>query len=461
MRQRGLTHGVLAAAAAAVVALAGCSGRDVAGLDPAPLNTDPVVFDDDFGEAVDYQAFAGSKFDAVEMDGTEVYEGTASLKVTVPGPGAVDGTFAGGAFTTYGARDLTGYDALTFYAKSSVNSTMDIVGLGNDNTGTSLYEANRTAIPLTTDWARVILPIPEPSKLTDERGLFYFAEGHENNQGFFVWFDEIKFEKTGAISNPRPYMATETIDTFVGAEVIPNDTRVTFDVDRDEVVVGHHPAYFTYFSSDESVATSTGGRIAAVGGGTATITAKLDTVDVEGVVTLNVVGPPGDPAPAPTHPSGDVISLFSDVYDDVTVDTWHANWEWSTGTVSDFVIDGDNVKVYTDLNFAGIEFVSETIDATTPGMTHFHMDVWAPEGSEFKIKLVDFGEDGTWGGAPDSEGELTFNAASTPAFVAGSWCALDVPLADFGLVATEHLAQLVISSGNVSTVFVDNVYFRK
>ncbi len=42
----------------------------------------------------------GSLLDAVEMDYTEAYGGTASLRVTVPGPGSVDGTFAGGAFTT-------------------------------------------------------------------------------------------------------------------------------------------------------------------------------------------------------------------------------------------------------------------------------------------------------------------------------------------------------------------------
>jgi len=442
----------------AIVAVAGCGRQSIT--NPAAANDDPVVFDDDFGDAVDYQAFLGSQVDAVTMDFQEAYDGPASLKINIPGPEFVDGTYAGGAFTTYNARDLSGYNALTFYAKSSVNSTMDVVGIGNDNTGTSIYDASRTAVPLTTSWAKVIIPIPNSSKLTAERGLFYFAEGHENNLGFTVWFDEVKFEQLGTISNPRPYMATMSQSTFVGGTASIDSTRITFDVGRADVTVGHMPAYFDYTSTDDLVATVIDGEILGVGGGSATITAKLDTVDVTGAVTVTVLAAPAGPAAVPTVPEGDVISLFSDAYTDVTVDTWHAPWQYSTGEVTDFDIDGDNVKVYTDLNFAGIEFVSETIDASE--MTHFHMDVWAPAGTQFLIKLVDFGADGTWGGAPDAESELTFSAGTTPAFVAGEWSSLEIPMVDFiGLWTDEHMAQLVISSPDVSTVIVDNIYFHK
>lgn len=454
-----ISRGLIALAAILLmVVLAGCGRDDITS--PAAANNDPVVFDDDFGNAVDYQAFLGSQVDAVTMDFQEAYDGPASLKVNIPGPDAVGGTYAGGAFTTYNARDLSGYNALTFYAKSSVNSTMDVVGLGNDNTGTSIYEASRTAVPLTTSWAKVIIPIPDSSKLTAERGLFYFAEGHENNVGFTVWFDEIKFEELGTISDPRPHMATLSQSTFVGGTASIDSTRVTFDVGRANVTVGHMPAYFDYTSTDDLVATVVDGEIIGVGGGTASITAKLDTVDVTGVVTVTVLGAPAGPATPPTVPEEDVISLFSDVYTDVAVDTWHAPWQYSTGEVVDFAIEGDNVKVYTDLNFAGIEFVSEPLDCSE--MTDFHMDVWAPEGTQFLIKLVDFGEDGAWGGAPDADSELTFTAETTPAFVSGQWSALEIPMSDFtGLWTDEHMAQLVISSPDVSTLIVDNVYFHK
>ncbi len=443
-----------------VLAAGGC-GRDYF-TNPAEATTDPIVFDDEFGDAVDYQAFENSKVDAVQTDYAVAFSGPASLRVTVPGPGSQEGWFAGGAFTTFNLRDLTSYNAVTFYAKSSINSTLDVAGHSNDNTGTSLYEASRSAIPLTNEWVRVIVPIPNPSRLTFEGGLFFFAEGHENDQGFDFWMDEIKFEYVEGITNPRPVIDTETQTTFVGGSVEVSGTFTTFDVGREDVVVNHLPACFDYVSSDSLVATVIDGTIQAVGTGNATVTARLDTVSAEGAVTVNVLGEPEGPAPSPTVPAADVISLFSDVYDDVPVDTWHAPWTGSTGTVSDFVLYGDNTKVYTDLNFAGIEFLEENmIDAAGAGMTHLHLDVWAPSGGLFKVKLVDFGPNGAWGGGDDSEDELLFNGGTVPPFFSGQWSQLEIPLSDFDLLFMNHLAQMVISSSDVHTVIVDNVYFHR
>ncbi|MBW6515561.1 MAG: hypothetical protein K0B81_02960 [Candidatus Cloacimonetes bacterium] len=168
---------------------------------------------------------------------------------------------------------------------------------------------------------------------------------------------------------------------------------------------------------------------------------------------------PTEPAPTPTVDPAYVISLFSNAYDDVHVDTWSA--EWDDADVTDIQIEGVDTKLYTNLVYAGIEFVSQTIDAT--GMTHFHMDIWTPDPTDlpavFKIKLVDFGADGVWGGGDDVEHELTFDATTTPPLVSESWISFDIPLSDFvNLTTTGHLAQLIIS-GDPNTVYVDNVYF--
>jgi len=440
-----------------LAALIGCSERDLSTLPLAPGNNDPLVFDDTFGAGVDFQAFAGSKTDAVAIDTGQAKAGTASLRVIVPGPGATDGTYAGGAFTSADYRDLTSYDALVFYAKSSVNSTLDVAGLGNDNTGTSLYTAQRSAVPVTTDWTLVVIPIPDPSRLALERGLFFFAEGHENNEGFTLWFDEIRFTQVGTITSPRPVLGSQSIETFPGATVTPEETHVTFAVNGEDVEVEHSHHYFDYFSSDESVAETGGGVITAVGGGVATVTAKLDTIDASGAITLNVLAPPETPAPTPALPAGDVIALFSDAYDLVPVDTWRAEWSMS-GPQEEYAIDGDATKVYTDLVYAGIEFTSTLIDAGD--MTHLRLDVWAPEGSVFKVKLVDFGEDGIYN-LPIDESELTFHATSTPAFEAGQWSVLDIPLSSFTLDSRTHLAQIIISSSDAGTVFLDNVLFHR
>jgi hypothetical protein len=141
----------------------------------------------------------------------------------------------------------------------------------------------------------------------------------------------------------------------------------------------------------------------------------------------------------------------------VPVDTWSATWD--NADVSDVSIAGNATKVYTNLVFAGVEFTSHEIDATA--MAAFHVDVWAPSGTNFKVKLVDFGADGAYGGGDDTQSELTFDASSTPAFATGTWIGLDIPLASFtALASRSHLAQLIFS-GDTRTVFVDNVYFHE
>lgn len=169
---------------------------------------------------------------------------------------------------------------------------------------------------------------------------------------------------------------------------------------------------------------------------------------------------PDVPAPTPASPAAEVISLFSNAYTNVPVDTWSAVWDMAD--VADVQIDGNDTKLYTNLVYAGIEFTSQTIDATA--MNYFHMDIWTPDPTAspavFKIKLVDFGADGAYAGGDDTEHELTFDATTTPALVSNAWIRFDIPLSDFtGLTTTGHLAQMIIS-GDPNTVYVDNVFFH-
>jgi hypothetical protein len=160
-------------------------------------------------------------------------------------------------------------------------------------------------------------------------------------------------------------------------------------------------------------------------------------------------------------PEADVISMFSNAYTDVFVDTWSAVWD--DAEVEDVQVQGDDTKLYTKLVFAGVEATSQPIDAST--MTNFHMDIWTPDATAvpavFKIKLVDFGPDGEFGGGDDVDHELTFDATTTPALATGEWVSFDIPLADFtGLTTTGAIAQLILS-GDPNTVYVDNVYFYR
>ncbi|OWY18984.1 T9SS C-terminal target domain-containing protein [Sphingobacteriales bacterium UPWRP_1] len=181
-----------------------------------------------------------------------------------------------------------------------------------------------------------------------------------------------------------------------------------------------------------------------------------NTVFVDNVYFYNEAGGGTEPtvaAPTPTHPAANVISMFSDAYTNVPVDTWRT--DWSAATLEDVQIAGNPTKKYSGLDFVGIETVSSQIDATE--MTHFHMDVWSADFTFFGVKLVDFGADAAFGGGDDSEHQVNFVAP-----VQGTWVSLDIPLSSFaGLASRQHLAQLILvgQPTGANTVFVDNVYF--
>jgi hypothetical protein len=442
----------------ATLVATGCARRPTPS-EAAPPNDDPLVFGDNFGDGVDFQAFQGSDVYALSVDSDQFYAGTSSLRIVVPAPGSAGGTYAGGAFTTGLARDLRRYNALTFYAKATLAASLDVAGLGNDNTGNSLYEAKRASLQLGTEWQLYTIPIPLPEKLAQEKGLFFFAEGPEGGQGYTIWFDEVRFDSLSTVTNPRPSIVPQTVNLDVGSYVTVQNTQVLFDI----AGVINQPVqcmsnYFSFTPADTNVVKIVDGRPLVVGPGTTTLTAKLGEVAAGGLVTVHATARPTTAPPAPTLPAADVISLFSNAYPNRTVDTWSAGWDLAD--VSDTQIQGDDAKRYTSLTYAGIEFTSSPIDATA--MTHFHLDAWAPSGTYFRVKLVDFGANGTYdGGGDDREHELTFTALTTPAFTANAWASLEIPLADFTNLTTRgHLAQLVIS-GNVGTVYIDNIYFHK
>ncbi len=443
-----------------LLSLGGCSDRDLTGLEEATADADPVVFEDGFGNSLDYSAFLDSYYDALSIDETVSYSGTASLKVAIPG-----GQWAGGAFWTHSPRDLGDFNALTFYARSSSVLNLDACGLGLDVNSSSDYQIDMTDVPLNADWSQVIIPIPLPELLANEGGMFWFSESEAGGWPVDVWFDEVMFVDMPTIINPRPVLDSDTVEALVGEAIPIEGTRTTFAVNGEDVEVAHTPLYFKYFSSDESVVVAEDGLVTAVGGGTAIVTAKLDTATVDGAVTVNVVAPPSTPAPAPTLAPADVISIFSDAYTDITVDSWLAEWSTSSG-VYDQQIDGDNVKAYTGLDtpykFASIDFQSNQIDATAAGMTHFHLDVWARTGTLFYLELIDFGPNGVYDAfGDDTKKKLLFHALTDPPFVTGEWSSLDIPLSTFTNMNFNNVAQFNIQTGDGSTVYLDNVYLHR
>ncbi len=159
-------------------------------------------------------------------------------------------------------------------------------------------------------------------------------------------------------------------------------------------------------------------------------------------------------APTPTKLATDVVSMFSNAYTNVTVDTWRTSW--SAATLEEIQVAGNDVKKYSGLDFVGIEMVANQLNITA--MDTFEFDVWTPNSTSLRFKLVDFGADGVFGGGNDVEHETTL----TPTL--SGWNHVAIPISAMtGLTTKSNIAQLIYASSPAggSTIFIDNVLFSK
>jgi len=163
---------------------------------------------------------------------------------------------------------------------------------------------------------------------------------------------------------------------------------------------------------------------------------------------------PENPAPTPTETS--VLSMYSDAYTNVEVDTWRTDWSQSTFEAT-AIKDNATLK-YTNLGFNGIETIKKPVDASS--MTTLNMDVWSPNITVFNVKLVTFLGDGFAGPNGDSEANINVN------LTANQWNKISIPLKDFtdaGLKSLTELNQFIFTSTPFGSgiAYVDNIYFSK
>ena len=425
------------------------------------------VYIDGFSAGLEYLPFGDSYFEAFKVDEETKYEGTSAMRFDVPNVGDPNGAYAGAIFPDYGKRDLSGFDALTFWAKATKKGTINEIGFGQDFRENK-YQVTLNNLELTTNWRQYIIAIPDPSKLTEESGLFWYAEGPENDEGYTFWIDELQFEKLGTIAQARPSILNGedvTMQMFTGVtNPIPNLNQ-TFNLGNGlDQTVTVKPAYFTFTSSDPSVAmVNENGEVTAISNGTAVVTAELNGVEAAGSLTVEVTGT-FNLAPTPTRDPATVISIFSDAYTNQPVDYYNGYWEpyQTTQGQNDITINGDNIIAYTELNFVGIQFLVDVSTINASSMTHLHVDIQPREDIDpddfLTITVVDVGPDNGFGTADDSSGEIRLDNSN---LVNGEWYSLDVAFSDLsGLVGRSNLAQIIFNSEEtISSIFVDNVYF--
>ncbi|WP_350294042.1 glycosyl hydrolase family 16 [uncultured Croceitalea sp.] len=427
-----------------------------------PPNGD--VFIDAFSAGLDYFPFvdAGADPEAFSVETNEVFAGDASMRFDVPSFG---NGFVGATFNTTAQRDLSGFDALTFYAKASQAASIDAVGFGISGETGNRFQVTLNGLGVSTRWQKYIIPIPNATNLTSETGLFWLAEGasFEGDEGGYVlFFDEIQFEKLGTVAQPSPAIFSGedlTEQTFTGSTSTVTGLTQTFNLSSGEnVTVQAAPSYFNFESSDTDVAqVNELGEIAIVGEGTAVITALLGGVAARG--SLEITSGGGlEAAPTPTVPEANVSSIFSDAYTNATESNFTPGFGGSTTETTMISANGNAVLSYVNNNFTGILF-ENTVDGTN--RTTLHMDIFAQEpGVSFEVQIRDVGanqmiETDVNTGFPtedDRDFRFTVNGLTV-----GEWNSIDIPLDGDIASQKNNLGALILVGG--PNFLLDNIYF--
>ena len=157
---------------------------------------------------------------------------------------------------------------------------------------------------------------------------------------------------------------------------------------------------------------------------------------------------------APTPPNRndvDVVSIFSDVYTDETLNELPTTW--SSTNFEEANINSDNIWKLTSLDFLGIVTNYDAgIDLSE--MEKMHIDYWVPEGTtnELFVKIVN-----TVDGGEDIE--------SLGATTGGSWQSIELDITAFDggdLANKEKITQILIDSdGETPVAYIDNFYFYR
>ena len=145
------------------------------------------VFLDAFSAGLDYFPFvdAGADPEAFSVDSDEAFSGEASMRFDVP---AFGNGFVGANFGTTVKRDLSRFDALTFYARASQAATINEIGFGISGETGNKFQVAAIGLPVSTRWEKYVIPIPDATNLIGETGLFYLAEGasFEGDEGGYT-----------------------------------------------------------------------------------------------------------------------------------------------------------------------------------------------------------------------------------------------------------------------------------
>ena len=144
--------------------------------------------------------------------------------------------------------------------------------------------------------------------------------------------------------------------------------------------------------------------------------------------------------PIPSHLQANVISIYTEVYNNLPGSNFTPNWGQSTSVTVNYMAAGNATLKYENLNYQGTEYMNQNVSL----FDFLHVDFWTSNSTDLKFYLI----------SPGAETSYTLPV------VHNSWVSVDIPLSAY--VPPVNLANVFQFkvTGN-GTVFFDNWYFWK
>lgn len=145
--------------------------------------------------------------------------------------------------------------------------------------------------------------------------------------------------------------------------------------------------------------------------------------------------------PIPSHAPEDVISIYSDEYNNVSGTNFNPYWQQTTIVTVNYNVAGNNTIKYENLNYQGTQLVNLDVSL----YEFFHLDFWTPNSTGLSFYLIS-------PGPVEKAYPLTITHEN--------WVSVDIPLSHFDPpVNLGNVFQFKVVGNGV--VYFDNWYFWK
>ncbi|MFD2914499.1 T9SS type A sorting domain-containing protein [Psychroserpens luteus] len=294
-------------------------------------------------------------------------------------------------------------------------------------------------------WQSIDIPVAGITGDLTSAIQFKFDGGNGNTQGIYV--DNLYFWKTPATAGTDATMSDLQVDGSTIPGFTPNSESYSFPLSGGTTIVPQITLATTTDPSASSVITQAPG---IPGDATVFVTSQDGTTTKTYTVSFYIGAPNTDAPTPPARNAVDVISVFSDFYNNISDANYNPNWSQSgfASASSNFAPTGTGgsgnvVLAYPNFNYQGVEF-NGTYDISA--MEYLHLDIWTVDGVAPNIAVI-------------SSGTEIPNAIPNGD---GAWQSIDIPVS--GITGNPlSVIQFKFEGGNGTTqgIYVDNLYFWK